>query len=458
MKRSHVIDGSMKGVRFASLVLLTVVIIQAVALNSVLGDDGTYSLGTDKESYPIGATVTFTGSGYDPGVDPLSPIMYGIDITYVEDDLLVESLEFTPTEDFEIPSGVSWVIPFDAKGGNYIAESYDVSKPEIPLASATFEVLSAVESLEELEKNMTELIPDVEATEISDSLLASLNNAIRKVESAIVLFEADSGSKTAANQLRAARNMLTAFVHKVGAQTGKGIEDEEVAADLIEKAFEYIRYIDSLIGATLEPLGKKLAHNVQNTLHKQEMHMCSFMIRKGLDEAITDEELLSLLNSMEEGLSGALERAKGKMKILEELLASGVLSQEDYDALLMELEKGGNSINLVKAMAELLSQEIDGLEQDRPGLGAHLGQLKKAAKDLEDESEDAGKSHGELTSEAHGKKEGKGHDKDGGGDGSEDHSGSGEGHGGSGEDHGKGNGGDDGGGGEDHGKGGGKKK
>lgn len=343
--------------------------------NGVLGD-GPTTLETDKPSYPLGGTVTFSGSGYDLSTT------YGINVSYVEDGLLVESLDsFTPTEaEGVIPTGVSWVIPFDAKDGDYIAEAYTLPVPGTVVASATFTVLTAAESLEDLEGNMTDLkeliVSEVDAVGISDSLLASLSNAIKKVESAIALFEGDSSSKTAANQLRAARNMLTAFVHKVLAQMGKGIDDEDLAEELTGKALEYIRYIDSLIGSTLEPLGKKLASNVEKTLHKQEEHLVRFMIRKGLDEATTDEDLLSLLNSMEEELSGALERAKGKMKILEDLLASGAISESDFDALLMELEKGGDSVNLVKAMAELLSEEIEGLEQERPGLGVHLGQLK----------------------------------------------------------------------------------
>jgi len=432
MKRSHVMDGSMKGVRIASLVLLTVVILQAFVVNSVLGPDPTDpTLETDKPSYPIGGTVTFSGSGYIVG-DPA--ITYVIDISYVKDDLLVESLEFTPGADTAIPAEVSWAIPFGAKNGTYLAEAYDKSVPESVLASVEFQVLNATEALKTIEGNLTDLkdlvISEVDIMGINNSLLASLNNSIRKLEAAMALFE-DGENKTAANQMRAARNMLTAFVHKVLAQTGKKI-DEKTAGYLVGNASVYIEYIDSLIGTTLVPLGKKFALNVEKTLAKQEEHMAKFMMRKGLDDATTDEELLSLLNSMEEELNGALGRAKGKMQLLQDLLDSGVITDDEYQALLMELEKGGDSVNLVKALSELLAQKLEELNQNRPGLGEHLGQLIKAAKQLVDDSTAAGESHGKLMSEAHshGNKHGDNDDGD-------DNNGNGNGNGNS--DHGNGN-------------------
>ena len=427
----------------ACFVLLAVMLLPTFKLPYVVGEDQTVEpstssneakISTDKGTYAVGDTVVFTVSGFT--IDKNYEIVISRKIEGEESEEFVASLEFTFASD---GMKVEWKIPFDAQNGTYVAKVGADEGGGEPLASTEFLVESGVGErvnvlMDELE-GLEELVSS-SGFETTDYLLASLSNCIKKVEAAMELFD-EGNSHAAANQLRAARNMLTAFVHKVLAQTGKSI-DEEKAAELIGKATEYIEYLDSMIDSTLIPLGKRLALNFEKTLTKQEMHMARFTIRKGLNESITDEELLSFIESFETELDSKLGRANGKRQLILGLLENGTV---DYQSLVMELEEGNDSVNLVKAVAELLYGELEELNQSRPGLGKRLGQYMKIAKVLVANSTDAASGMGELMSKA------KSHGHEGKGNG--DDKGHGKGKGGDDKGHGKGKGGDD----KEHGKG-----
>ncbi|MEM2885259.1 MAG: hypothetical protein QXF24_04125 [Thermoproteota archaeon] len=426
--------------RVACLVLLVAMVLPAFNLVGARGQEpADPTISTDEPEYAAGETVVFAVSGFEAG-------NYRIDISLkVDGELnLFASLDFTYDSD---GMQVEWQIPYDAENGTYVAQVYAAGGDGEPLASVEFDVRSgAGERLGALAGELEGLEELVASSEIetAESLLASLSNCIAKVEAAVELLDEDGHA--AANQLRAARNMLTAFVHKVLAQSGKSI-GEDLAAELVERAFEYIQFIDSMIESTLVPLGKKLALNVGKTLAKQEMHMARFMVRVRLEECVTNEELLSLLNSTQAQLYRLLERARIRTRLMQGLLDNGTV---DYQTLVMELEGSNDTVNFVKAVAELLSEELEELNQTRPGLGKHLGQFMKAAKALVGNCSELESSFGELASK--GKSRGQGKGQQGGDNGGGQ--GKGKGKGGEGES----NGGGDGGGGKDGGNGGGQGK
>jgi len=364
----------------AALIILTIFLLSAFVFNRALGDGVT--LGTDKPSYTVGETVAFSGSGYGPDTT------YGINISYVElgGHILVESLEFTPI-DSAIPIGVTWAIPFDAENGTYIAETYDALVPDTVIASTTFEVLNATEALRALEGNLTDLkdlvVKNVTAMGINNSLLASLNNSMRKLEGAFALFE-EGENKTAANQLRAARNMLTAFVHKVLAQSGKKI-DNATAKALVGNASAYIEYVDSMIVSAELPLGKKMALNVQRTLEKQEAHLLKFMVKKGF---IDPDQTIEVL------LHGANERKQKLLDLLEE-------ENIDPQSFTFEMLRTSGEALTAKELAEELMNSLGTEDGTR---SKKLGQYIQLAKDLLRDAE-------ALENSSHWKGVGKGRDQ-----------------------------------------------
>jgi len=401
----------------ASLVLLTMILLTTFVMKSALGVGVT--LETDKPSYTVGEPVFFSGLGYEP-----SGSMYEINVS--DGGLVVASVSFASDESGGIPADVSWAIPFGAKNGTYGANVFNVTDPLNEktflnlLASARFQVLNATEALNVLEGNLTDLkglvISDVDIMGINTSLLASLNNSARKLEAAVALLE-DGKNKTAANQLRAARNMLTAFVHKVLAQSDKKI-DPETALALIEKANASIVNIDSMIVSAELPLGKQLALNVERTLAKQERHLTRFMIRKGLAEASTDDEYVARVNSIEGELTRILDNVKLRKQAAEENSAGGSIAD------LMTLARDNEDAESAREAAQLLSDELASASQAKPGLGKHLGPLIQAARDLATDSTATAKGMGDLMSKANsqvhvGKQQGhgggKGKDRDGNG-------------------------------------------
>jgi len=400
-----------RGVRIASLVLLIVFILPTFVLERTLGDGPT--LETDKASYTVGETVSFSGLGYYPvGSTYVINVSYGGSV--------VASVGFASDESEGIPTDASWAIPFGAENGTYGADIFNVTDPlnvdtyRMLLASTTFEVLNATEALKGLEGNLTDLkelvISNVDIMGINNSLLASLNNSMRKLDSAVAFLEGGK-NKTAANQLRASRNMLTAFIHKVLAQSDKKIDPESALA-LIGKANASIVYIDSMIVTVELPLGKKLALNVQRTLAKQERHLNGFILKRGLADAGSDEELIDVAGSTDAGIRDALAKAKGRKEELEDLMAQG---QTDIQTLTMELLKENEEVDNVKDLAQLLQQELTSLSSARPDLGEHLGRYIKSARQALGESDDAGKGIGNLISKAQGRGKDKGSGRDNGG-------------------------------------------
>lgn len=387
-KRSHI---PIITVRMASFVLLMMILLPT--FGSYVFPLGAVTLETDKRGYAVGETVAFSGSEYSP-----NGTSYEIRISY--DQSTVARLSFL-SNDSKIPNGVSWTIPFDAENGTYVADAYNVTGAEKLLVSTEFQVIAnATTRLEYLENELAGLkalvISNVTVTGINNSLLASLNNSDSKLESALALFQGGE-NKTAANQLRAARNMLTAFVHKVLAQYGKKMGNSTALA-LIEAANDSIVKIDSMVVLAELPLGKKLALNVERTLAKEETHLTTFVISRRLSEANTDEEIIASVNSTEGEMSRILIHTSSRKQMFEGLLANGSV---DYVSMLMELQRDNDTSEGVREAAVLLVNELTALNQTRPGLGKHLGGLTHIAKGLVTNSTDVGKGMGELMSKAH---------------------------------------------------------
>jgi len=327
------------------------------------------NLQTDSTEYSAGDAVTFSGGGYVPGNS------YKINISLMVDGdpvLVVEAIPFVADESGNVPSDppVSWVIPFDAENGTYVANATDVTDPEaeVFMATCSFEVASGLGDrlgafagdLEGLEGEISSL-----AEEVQERLLASLSNCIRKVEAAVSLLE--GGNENAArNQLRAARNMLTAFLHKVWAASGKTI-DLDTAEVLNGTAFSYIAYIDSLIPEMI-PVGKQLALNVARTLQRQRTNLITFALRKSLSEVEAEG------GDIELGIQGMLDEAEGKRKKLMGLFEQGEITNQD---LIMELL---GDVDLEATTAKELAEEIIAALGETKG--KRFGQYIQMAKEL----------------------------------------------------------------------------
>lgn len=419
-----------KSISSVASCLIITVFLSTFAPYIVIGQDagnGT-TLQTDYDKYAAGEKVIFSGSGFTPGGSS-----YQINISCdpdIENESIyqVASFQFTSTDSGDVPSGLSWAIPFDAENGTYYADAYNITDPDNPttyknlVASVNFRVetnsTQRISALGDKLAGLEELVLlNVNVMGINNSLLKSLNNTERKLEAAAMLL-LEGKNKTAVNQLRAARNMLTAFIHKVIAQSGKKI-DEQTAIALVEEANATIIYIDSMIVSTLIPTGKQLALNVQRALAKQESNLARFLIRKGLAEAKTDEEYLELANSTEAEIQGILNRIREKNRIKEELWANRTI---DFVTLLMELQRNNETATNVRAAAELLLSELEAQNQTRPGLGKKLGHLMSVARGILTNSTETSRGMGQLISKAksqvhqemqHGQGAGKGNDENG---------------------------------------------
>jgi hypothetical protein len=395
MKHAHGMSSHNRGT-YVVLVLLTIFLLPTFVLNGAFS--GGVTLVTDKASYTVGETIFFSGLGYYP-----SGSKYEINVSY--SGSVVASVGFASNETGGIPSDASWAIPFGTKNGTYsagvfnVTDRLDANTFGMLLASTTFGVLNTTEALKALEGNLTDLkglvTLNVTKMGINFSLIASLNNSIRKIEAAITLL-GNGENKTAANQLRAARNMLTAFVHKVLAQSGKNI-DNVTARALIGNASVCIEYIDSLIVTAELPLGKKMALNVQRTLAKQERHLTKFIISRDLNGYNTDEENMAWINFTEGEMAGILARVGARNKDMMGLWDNGSI---DYQTLIMELAKDNDTVGSVEEGAQLLLAKFEELNMTKPSLGNHLGQFMKVAKELVNGSAETEKDIGGQMSSA----------------------------------------------------------
>jgi hypothetical protein len=403
MMPPHGMRGSGITVRaIVALALLSLIILGSLNFGILVLGAFEATLSTDKVEYMPGEVVTFSGTKYDP------TSVYKIWIIILDKEgkeVIVTKLpSFTPDVEGKIPPDVTWAIAFDVEYDmerDYIARVYD-SMDNPTTAKTTFHVYSTHKFLVKLLDDMTALVETnvVDGTGIDDSLLASLTNSIRKLESASALYT-DERDQTAANQLRAARNMMTAFVHKVLAQSGKSIDDG-TAGELLDKATAFIGCVDSQIVSSLLPLGKRLALNVGRTLAKQEAHMARFMIRKGMGDTVTDEEALALANATQGEIEALLAELKGRSREARGRWENGTL---DYVSLLMELERDNVTAEGVRAAAGLVMEELSARGATKPG----FGQVMKALRGMVDDSGDTMKGMGELMSEAHSKGD-RGHD------------------------------------------------
>jgi hypothetical protein len=139
---------------------------------------------------------------------------------------------------------LSIAIPYDTPNGTY-SVVVEVSGAEI-----VFEVKIETTSstlITNTELLIDELLSNTSGINASivNSLVAKLKNAKMKVEAAEELL-AEGRTHLARNTLRAARNMLSAFIHEVMAQRGKHL-DEAAADGLIAAARQLIRRIDYLM-------------------------------------------------------------------------------------------------------------------------------------------------------------------------------------------------------------------
>ncbi len=209
------------------------------------------TLHTDKPEYIVEETVVFSGVGYTPG-----GTSYEIKIKF--DEEVLDTLSFSSQEDGSIPSGVEWMIPFEAQGGTYVAEVYNNTEPSVgvPLASTEFQVDASMEAkaeaiLRELEALNDSVEADVEGVEVS--LTQKISVVMKKIEQFASWIEEEK-ENTAANMLNAAMNNLKALIHHVEAQKGKHI-DEETADELIKQAQELIEKMDTTL-SSMDAKGK----------------------------------------------------------------------------------------------------------------------------------------------------------------------------------------------------------
>lgn len=369
---------SISCIRVASCLLLVTVFLSTFASYIVTAEDVPTLVTNDK--YAAGDAVIFTGEGYIVGDSyKINVSLVALDGEPVEPVLVGEEIFFVADESGKIPADppVSWLVPFDAENGTYEANAYHLidSIPESPsVASHRFEVKSGLGDrlgavagdLEDLEETIVSEVVE----EARERLLASLSNCIRKVQAAVSLLD-EGKNNTARNQLRAARNMLTAFLHKLWAATASKTIDLVTAQGLNQTAFSYIEYIDSLI-PTLIPVGKQLAINVRTTLQKQEAHLIKFMLKKSLSD-----DPPGVTSSSEEVILETFEEAKGKKEKLTDLYNKGEI---DYGELVAESTDSDLETMTAKEIAEILEGYFNNEGDETQG--RKFGQYIQLAKQI----------------------------------------------------------------------------
>jgi hypothetical protein len=189
-------------------------------------------VGINKEVFAAEETIVVTGGGATGDVTA----------ALRNDSSVIATGSAHPDEYGEF--SLSIVIPYDTPNGTY-SVVVEVSGTEI-----VFEV--KIETTSSTLITNTELLFDELLSNTSginapivNSLVAKLRNAKMKVEAAEELL-AEGRTHVARNMLRAARNMLSAFIHEVMAQRGKHL-DEATADGLIAAAQQLIQRIDYLM-------------------------------------------------------------------------------------------------------------------------------------------------------------------------------------------------------------------
>lgn len=369
-------------------------------------------LRTDKEEYKVGELVTFSGSGYIP-----SDTRYNITIAWVTKTEEIEvgfvtfnsitvQLEEGESEEGVMPDAVTWSIPFDALNGTYVAHVYNITDEgqfELLASSAEFFInASEAAKLEFTSGALEELIETIKEGVGADeegliqSLLSSLDNAAKKVVNATNLL-AGGEYKRAASQLRAARNMLTAFVHKVVAQSDRVGKD--LADELIQKAMDLLGKVDSLLGTLYEesvPAGKRLSINMRRTLAKQELGLCELVIRKHIEGTEDEEELMAFLNSTVARLKQVINQSSTKRSELGEL----GLNLSD---IAMELEGLDQVTNKTLHLFEVLTRQIEKRGELNPGLAKKLSEIVASTSSDEEGAQELSRGIGKDLEEIRGK-------------------------------------------------------
>ncbi|MGB9718128.1 MAG: hypothetical protein ACPL4E_06770 [Thermoproteota archaeon] len=229
------------------------------------------TLHTDKDEYIVDETVVFTGAGYTPG-----GTSYVIEIEFNGEVLDLEPpLSFTSSEDGSIPSGVEWVIPFNAANGTYVAKAFNATEGGVGvlLALTVFRVNASMAARAEAifrELRALNATINADVVGINVSLTQKVNVVTKKIEQFTKWVEEDKNN-TAANMLNAAVNNLKALIHHVEAQRGKHI-DEETADQLIAQAKELIEKMEATM-SSMNTKGKGKQVSTQARTQEQEMEM-----------------------------------------------------------------------------------------------------------------------------------------------------------------------------------------
>jgi len=197
-----------------------------------LGGGSLGIVGINKEVFAAEETIVVIGGGASGEVTAV-----------LRNDSSVLAVSSAPPDMYgEFSLGI--VIPYDTPNGTY-SVVVEVSGTVI-VFGITIETTSStlIINTELLFDELLNTTSGINAS-IVNSLVAKLKNAKMKVEVAEELL-AEGRTHVARNMLRAARNMLSAFIHEVMAQRGKHL-DEATADGLIAAAQQLIQRIDYLM-------------------------------------------------------------------------------------------------------------------------------------------------------------------------------------------------------------------
>lgn len=207
-------------------------------------------VGINKESFAADEEIIIKGGG---ATDEVTAELRN-------DSTVIATGSASPDDNGEFTLSIK--IPYNAANGTY-SVIVNVSGSEV-VFEIDIETTSSqlLENTEQLFDDLLGTVSGINAS-IVNSLTAKLTNAKMKVEAAEELL-AEGRTHVARNMLRAARNMLTAFIHEVRAQRGKHL-DETTADELIRAAQSLIDRIDFLMtqlknqntAETTSVLGKK---------------------------------------------------------------------------------------------------------------------------------------------------------------------------------------------------------
>ena len=206
--------------------------------NSSSSEPGTYTVELlDSEGNVVGETIfglveinklefmpedliTIIGGGTEP---------YSlVNITIVTDSNIVFNVSVTTDENGEFNVTIS--LPFNITTGDYSVEIYILSETAPDITFHIFVNATAINMMNvtasELE-DLINLVSEINIT-IRQSLLAKLQNALKKIEQA-ELHLLSNRTHVSKNMLKAAENILNALLNEIRAQSGKHLDNETAA-------------------------------------------------------------------------------------------------------------------------------------------------------------------------------------------------------------------------------------